>query len=313
MSARYRRVAMGFALSCCTTLSAACGQEALDARSATASSHDPIIDGVPSRINDYPATGVLLFSTHPEDGPQRASMFCTGTLIAPDTVMAAAHCNMELFMGHSRPVTYYFSLAPDVSAFGVTTFDLPEHTYEVASMVSHPDFNIRKIKLGLNKTRDLGLFFLREPVTEIEPARVIRPHEAKQLKVGTDVEIVGYGRRSEVETPGVDDSGIKYQGTSTIRRIGSHEIQIGKESPEPRKCHGDSGGPTYMMVKEGARHVLTMVGITSHAYDRQECAHGGVDTRIDPLLSWVRDAMDDNCNTEFRPACPEGAGRALPL
>ncbi len=81
-------------------------------------------------------------------------------------------------------------------------------------------------------------------------------------------------------------------------------MQIGKGSPQPHKCHGDSGGPTYLTVNKGSKHERTvLVGVTSHAYDDDDCLHGGVDTRIDPYLKWIKRTLQADCRNGRRPAC----------
>ena len=58
-------------------------------------------------------------------------------------------------------------------------------------------------------------------------------------------------------------------------------MQIGSGSETSRKCHGDSGGPTYMDVTTTSDVKQRVIGVTSHAYDESDCAKGGIDTRID--------------------------------
>ena len=57
------------------------------------------------------------------------------------------------------------------------------------------------------------------------------------------------------------------------------DFQVGGDASTSRKCHGDSGGPTYMKVQTQSAEKWRVVGITSHAYDESDCQKGGVDTR----------------------------------
>jgi hypothetical protein len=314
MQMRSRYLAMGLTFQGRASTLAACGADALTSNPTTQiqpsdrPQENGIIDGKASGIRDFPATGVILFTSKKSTGEEFGSMLCSGTLVAPDVVMAAGHCNLALFVGTRRPIKYYFSFALDVSEFGRDSVELPPQTYEIAALMAHPDFNIRRVELGLGKAKDLALFFLKRRVKDVTPARVIHSDEVSSVVKGAEVSIVGYGRRSERQSEDPTDAGIKYQGVTAINLVGPFEMQISTGSPEPHKCHGDSGGPTYLTLRDGT---VVMVGVTSHAYDRQDCRHGGVDTRIDPLLTWVKQAMEDTCISGDRPACPKGRDRNL--
>ena len=62
--------------------------------------------------------------------------------------------------------------------------------------------------------------------------------------------------------------------------------------PHPVSVHGDSGGPTYMDVETSSETKRRVIGITSHAYDPNDYAKGGVDTRVDVWLDWIDDKND---------------------
>jgi hypothetical protein len=270
-----------------------------------------IIGGKKSTARDFPATGVILFTTERAEG-MVGSMLCSGTLVAPDVVTAAGHCNLALFVDTDKPIDYYFSTKLDVSDFGPKYTHLPEHTVKVAKMVAHPEFELENVGVGLRETKDIALLFLEEPITDVEPAKIMTREEAELLKEGADVDIVGYGRR-HVFPLGRRDVGIKYQGPSTIKEMGEFEMQIGSGGDDAHKCHGDSGGPTYMVVGKGTRRAHTaLIGITSHAYDHSDCWNGGVDTRIDRYLDWIEDTMASTCADGSRPACPSESGDRQP-
>jgi hypothetical protein len=288
----------------------ACGtQNQMAIEDVAASLENGIIAGQKSKAEDYPATGVILFTTERWDGSKVASMLCSGTLIKPDVVLAAGHCNLALLVESDKPIQYFFSLALDVSKFGPTfSGKLPKHTVPVLEIVSHPEFALENVDLGLGNAKDIALLYLDEPITDVEPAKLILASEADELVPGADVGIVGYGRRHVVSL-GRRDVGVKYQGNSTISEVGPYEMQIGSGSPDAHKCHGDSGGPTYMNLPSGDD---VLVGITSHAYDRGDCWHGGVDTRVDPYLDWIDETLRVDCESGRRPTCSTtGAGYYL--
>ncbi len=261
-----------------------------------------IIDGTPSTKKDYPATGVILFITERYDGSKFGSMMCSATLIEPDVIMAAGHCDLSLFIDANAPIEYYFSRSLDVTDFGDESVTLPPLTTKIVGLVPHPDFDINKVGAGLRKTNDIALMYLEKPVKGVRPAHLIKSSEIKHLVEGTQVAIVGYGRRHNEERHRMD-AGIKYQGFTHINKMGKYEMQVSPGSPQPHKCHGDSGGPTFLTVGKGRRARTILVGITSHAFDEEDCLHGGVDTRVDPYLKWVRTTLNADCTNGKRPAC----------
>ena len=269
----------------------------------TAPVENGIIDGTESTAKDYPSTGVLLFTTERDDGSPIGSMLCSGTLIAPDVVLVAGHCNLSLFVDTAAPVQYYFSTSLDVTSFGAKgDLTLPPHTTKVAKMLPHPQFDLDRVGAGLRHTYDIALVYLEKPVTKIKPSPVIHADEAAAIKKGAEVAIVGYGRRHE-DNRGRGDAGIKYHGLTKVQEVGKYEMQISPGSPQPHKCHGDSGGPTFMKLGKGKAARLAVVGVTSHAYDEADCMHGGVDTRVDPYLNWINKNMEEACSDGSRPAC----------
>jgi hypothetical protein len=266
-----------------------------------------IIDGIKSTEKDYPATGAILFVTQREDGSKFGSMMCSATLIRRDVIMAAGHCDLSLFIDTDKPIDYYFSLSLDVSEFGMHSVKLPPQTVKIVKRVPHPKFDINGVELGLGKAHDIALMYLEKPITHVKPARLLRASEKPQLVADAEVEIVGYGRRHE-RSRRKTDAGIKYQGATHITEVGHYEMQISSGAPEPHKCHGDSGGPTYMPLTQGPRKgESVLIGVTSHAYDHADCQHGGVDTRIDPYLRWIRVTLKAACDNGERPGCVQRA------
>ena len=71
-----------------------------------------------------------------------------------------------------------------------------------------------------------------------------------------------------------------------------------------RKCHGDSGGPTFLDVETDSSESMRLIGVTSHAYDDSDCNEtGGVDTRADAYLDWIDAEMTARCDDGTRVWC----------
>ncbi|MBN2360069.1 MAG: trypsin-like serine protease [Deltaproteobacteria bacterium] len=308
---RWRAITLALAL---TTTSTACGPvDALDL--AQHSATEPIIGGTRSSATDYPAVGVLLTSGVDAFFGPVATMFCTATLIAPDVVLTAAHCTEVeslVYIGGALDVVNYFSLALDVRSVE-QSMTMPEDAIEVVEMIAHPDWDISVLDTftsGLADLKDIAIAVLASPVSGVEPAMVLENDDQSGVGVGASVEIVGYGQRQVSDS---STTSIKYHATSEIHQVGSSEMQIGSvPSALPQKCHGDSGGPTFLRVADDRWPTLRVIGVTSHAYDDTDCAKGGVDTMVYPYRAWLDQALSAACTSQVRTACADGGGLPLP-
>lgn len=275
----------------------------------TASTESPIIGGVPSTDTDFPTAGVLLMRIDFGGGQVFATPMCTGTLIAPDVVMTAGHCTVDFFgtgMGE-----YFFSFTLDVSEFGQTTTDLPPRTYPVSQLYAHPQFDINsEPSPGLGDWHDVGIAFLATPVTDVTPEVVADSIDGAAMVVGSAVDIAGYGQTSQNNQA----FGVKIHAVSRINEINAFEMQVGDVAPVPQKCHGDSGGPSYMTFSDGRLPAQRVVGITSRAYDDRDCEAGGIDIRADAYRSWYDQEMRGACanNTRQPAQCANGGGLPFP-
>jgi len=121
---------------------------------------------------------------------------------------------------------------------------------------------------------------------------------------------VGWGMQeassSPLQSPPEGTYGYKQVGDSYVGDEGTWEFQVGVEEDDVRKCHGDSGGPSFFQVADDGTYEETwrVVGVTSHAYDRTDCDEtGGVDTRVSAYLDWIDAEMRSRCEDGSRVWC----------
>jgi len=204
----------------------------------------PIIGGAPD-VDDPNVVGLV---------NQSGQLACTGTLLAPQVVLTAAHC-LEL----EAPTSVFFGSDPMVDG----------RLLPVDSFAKHPEFDL------LALANDVGVVRLAAPAPAgAEPAELA----AAPPPMGTPVRFVGFGY-TEVGPGG--DYGKKRHVTTAVTLVTATTFGYGVAT-----CNGDSGGPAF--VSEGGREVLA--GVTSSG--DSTCASFGLDTRVDVHAGWIAEQLD---------------------
>jgi MYXO-CTERM domain-containing protein len=271
-----------------------------------------IINGEAPSADHHPEAGGMLAGAVIDFGGSTFDLkmlMCSSTLIAPDVVLLAAHCvdfeYYEQMAGMQFDnVDIAFSRTADLSGYaGMPGTDWPADSVFAWDVAAHPEFSMQAIQMGLAENFDIALMFLDEAVLDVAPALLPTEAEATALVEGAVVEIVGWGQQTSDQTPPAGTVGIKMAGTSVVGDIAAHEFQVGVAEDDVRKCHGDSGGPSYLDVG-GTGNSKRLVGVTSHAYDQTDCREtGGVDTRVDYYLEWIDAEMRSRCEDGTRVWC----------
>jgi len=282
---------------------------------------EPIINGEAAEEADWPmAGGVILdaFLRSPWGDYAFRSLLCSSTLIAPDVVLLAAHCVDETAItygkGSLEDEDYRWSRRADLSAFtGMEVADWPADAVSSWDRVFHDEWDLFAMGEGVGRSYDVGLLFLDTAVLDVPFAYLPLASEASQIATGVAVEVVGWGQQTPQIEPPPGTVGYKRMGPSEIGELGTYEMQVGPDREDVRKCHGDSGGPTFLEVATDSLETWRIVGVTSHAYDATQCRRtGGVDTRVDAYLEWIDREMRERCEAGTRAWCDEAGIPALP-
>ncbi|NUT53588.1 MAG: serine protease [Saccharothrix sp.] len=195
---------------------------------------------------------------------------CSGTLVAPNVVVTAAHC---LDQGCGDRVFFGEDVAfPDSG-----------RTVGVRRAVPAPRF-AEEDPFG-----DLAVLILRD-AADVAPRVIARPDaldDATFVRVAgfgnTDVDSTGgYGVKRQVDVPLAGDS-------PTYRADFATEFVAGAPFLDVDSCQGDSGGPAYVSVAGEWQ----LAGATSRAVKHRgrpvrPCGDGGVYTRVGEYEEWIR-------------------------
>jgi len=277
-----------------------------------------IINGEDAAEEDWPmAGGMIVTGTADVFGIELTGrlLMCSSTLIAPDVVLLAAHCvDVEGIMAETglegveiTDMEFAWTPQADLSMYGFGLSDPPPYpdVHAVAWDWVFPDnWNINMLQMGLAKNHDIALMFLEEPVLDRDFAYIITEEEDEQFKLNNEVIVVGWGQQTDHQQAPAGTVGFKKMGTSFIAEKTAAEFKVGEVPDDVRKCHGDSGGPSFMEVETDSSEKWRIVGVTSHAYDMTDCREtGGVDTRITAYLDWIDDEMRSRCEDGTRSWC----------
>jgi len=283
------------------------------------SNQQAIINGDEVSTDIFPSAAQLIMGGIIQEQDIKAPS-CTATLIAPDVVLTAGHCldpfGLTFGLFELDNLAFWVTFEEDLSGMvgqsqGEPT-ELPDDAVEASGWVQHPGFDMDAFGAGVDgpgRFDDIALVFLETPITNRPHAYLPSAEEDGSIVEGQAVDIVGYGQQTQTDgpfDPPPDGTvNVRIHAESFINELAEFEMQIGDGPETSRKCHGDSGGPTYTQVETDLSNDVRVIGVTSHAYDERDCDVGGVDTRVGPYLEWIDDEMVRACDEGVRSDCDE--------
>lgn len=184
---------------------------------------------------------------------------CSGTLVAPEIVITAAHCPNST-SGTNATVSFGEGFGGGERNVSATCYSSPGWTGQVGGT-------------------DFGYCRLSQPVTDVPIIPPAYGCDVSALAPGREVVIVGFGQSDN------GGSGSKREVTTTLQAISSQAV-IGGGGKDA--CQGDSGGPVYIKLKSefGGDDTWRAFGITSGG---GQCGQGGVFALMHQAIPWIED------------------------
>ncbi len=210
--------------------------------------HLRIVGG--DEFTGIPAIGAIL---------RNSRMHCTGSVVAPQTVLTAAHCIQGYDVSSLTFVTGPEALAPQ-NRYDVTATK-PNENY-----VMHADGSTEN---------DIGLLYLAKPFSgSLAP---IPTTDIGGSLGNATLAFIGYGYTAGGN---MGILGQKRRVDMSVARVNPTTFYY--NVPGKNTCNGDSGGPALKFDTTS----YTLVGVTS--YGDSFCQVDGFDTRVNAYRDWIR-------------------------
>ena len=220
---------------------------------------------------------------------------CTGTQVAPDLILTAAHCISPAVLG--------FSTQEQVTAETVVYFDSTQlgangTAIAAAETIPHSAF-------GQPGDPDVGLIRLSFAKEDRTPSPINLDNSA--VPAGTTVDMVGYGVADDGNAGELFYLEDKTTTSCSASGFSDATFLCFNQQDGTGKCSGDSGGPSFLAGTQ------TVVGITS--FGDRDCQVFGADMRTDASAEFLMTnapdlvcGVDGRCNEDCGddPDCSEG-------
>ncbi|MDP2309619.1 MAG: serine protease [Pseudomonadota bacterium] len=226
----------------------------------------PIVNG--STTRDYGQV-VTLYAA---DNDGYGYNFCSGTLIASDWVLTAAHCVAAMDDNErSGMPNLIIIVGYDLN----TEAGVTDYAY-ARRWIEHPSYNDSTLQ------NDIGIIELETDITSID-IMPVNKDDIRSGDIGDDFRYVGWGITSD---SGTDSS---KKRTADIPLYDYDSMFLYGYDPEDNQnvCSGDSGGAALQILGTNAFELAAVNSFVSD--DDSTYCEGGYTggTRVDSFISWI--------------------------
>lgn len=174
--------------------------------------------------------------------------YCTGAAIAPDVIITAGHCVVDMESVRVKIIT--------------STSPLEFQTIPAKAWKHHPQYNGGRTGRMLGEFtestahdfKDLGLIVLKSPSSDVEPAS-LAPRDYDPAAQDSWLFVFGPGRDSKHRLTG----SLEYTEVMRPRVLGSSKLYVAPVKKGSGWCVRDSGGPVTIAAESnqgGQQHYL---------------------------------------------------------
>lgn len=189
-------------------------------------------------------------------------LYCSGTLIAPDVFLTAAHCTAAAAAYGADPDNVFVTFD---SVFDENA-TLHPGTYHLNPNYGH----------DMHDLHDVAVIILDNPIpetdivpAELPPAGLLTDMKATHELKGHKFVTVGYGRLRNEKTRGpqaMGEAGERHYAEQTFQALKPYWLQLSMNPSTDNggTCYGDSGGPHFL----GDSNMVVSLTVTGDAWCR---------------------------------------------